>query len=344
MVTRPHFPLAGLVCGAVLLTGLCILPAYSQGDVTLRGEVRTKDGQVIPFGVTIHLETGEGMPVGTQMADSAGNFTFEGLVAGTYSLTVTAEKFQPYQQSLDLSFRANSYMVKVFLFPTDKARVKTDELPARSDEAAPKSARKEFEKGDHALLAKKLPDARNHLEKALAVYPCYARAADALAQVDLAEHKLEAAEANFKKAIQCDNTFLDSFSELAQLYLVQKKLPESETVIRQGLRLSPTAWLLHYQLAGVHFGMGKYPEALQDYLAAQSFHAEMPAEFHARIANVYLKTGDYGKALAEMDTYLHLDPNGGYARSARKLSDMMRKQGITEAPSASANPSPAVRP
>ena len=320
-----------MIAGTALLLLLLGWPAFGQGDVTLRGEVRTKEGQVIPFGVNISLETSEGMPVGTRMADTAGNFVFEALQSGTYSMTITADKYQPYQQTVDLSFRGTTYMFRVFLTPLDKTQVKADSLPARSDEAAPKLARKEFEKGDHALRDKKMPEARRHLEKALAEYPCYARAEEALAQVDLAERKVPDAEANFKKAIQCDNTFLDSFSELAQLYFVEKKLPDSEAVINQGLRLTPTSWLLHYQLGAVHYGMGKYPEALQDYLAAQSFHAEVPAEFHAKIANAYLKTGDYSKALAEMDAYLRLEPNGGYARSARNLADMMRKNGVKEA-------------
>jgi tetratricopeptide (TPR) repeat protein len=320
-----------MIAGGVFLVLLSGLQAFGQGDVTLRGEVRTKEGEVIPFGVNISLDTSEGMPVGTRMADTAGNFVFEALQPGTYSMTITADKYQPYQQTLDMSFRGTTYMFKIFLSPLDKTQVKADALPARSDEAAPKLARKEFEKGDRALHDKKMPEARRHLERALAEYSCYARAQEALAQVDLAERKLPDAEENFKKAIQCDNTFLDSFSELAQLYLVEKKLPDSEAIINQGLRLSPKAWLLRYQLGAVHYGMGKYPEALQDYLSAQSFHSEMPAEFHVKIANVYLKTGDYSKALAEMDTYLRLDPNGGYARSARKLAETMRKDGVKEA-------------
>jgi len=332
---------ARVIAGSVFLVLLFGSPAFGQGDVTLRGEVRTKEGEVIPFGVNVSLETSEGMPVGTRMADTAGNFVFEALQPGTYSMTITADKYQPHQQTLDLSFRGTTYMFKIFLSPLDKTLVKTEALPARSDEAAPKLARKEFEKGDHALHDKKMSEARRHLEKALAEYSCYARAEEALAQVDLAERKLPDAEANFKKAIQCDNTFLDSFSELAQLYLVEKKLPESEGVINQGLRLSPRAWLLHYQLAAVHYGMGKYPEALQDYLAAQSFHSEMPAEFHAKIANVYLKTGNYSKALAEMDNYLRLEPNGGYARSAKMIADKMRQDGITEASTPSTSGAPA---
>jgi len=337
---------AGIICGTMLLAAIVASawPSYGQEGVTLRGEVRTKEGQVIPFGVTVSLETSEGMPAGSRMADSAGNFEFLGLPAGTYHLTVTVEKFQTHEQTLDLTFRGTVYQVKVFLTPADKPQASTAALPAMTDEAAPKLARKEFEKGDRGLQEKKLPEARQHLEKAVAEYPCYARAEAALAQVDLAERKLDEAETRFQKAIQCDGTFLDSFSELAQLYIVEKKFPESEAVLRQGLRLSPSAWLFHYQLGTVHWGMGKYQEAEQDYLAARSLQADMPAEFHVKLANVYLKTREYSKALAEMDAYLHLDPNGGYARSARKMAEMMRKDGVTEPAVPQAGPPASTKP
>jgi tetratricopeptide (TPR) repeat protein len=257
-------------------------------------------------------------------------------------LTVTADKFQTYQQSLDLTFRELTYTVNVYLTPADKTEVKVP--PALTDEAAPKAVRKEYEKGQHALAANKLPEARRYLEKAVADYPCYARALDALAQVDLHERQLESAEARYKKAIGCDGSFLDSFSELAQLYIVEKKFPESETVLKQGLRLSPQAWLFRYQMGIAHYGMHQYPEAVQNYLEAQSLHPAMPPEFHIKLGNAYLKTGAYDKALGEFDTYLRLDPNGQFAASARKLSDMMHKDGITAAttspPGASANPKP----
>ena len=323
---------AGIICGPMLLAAILASawPSYGQGGVTLTGEVRTKEGQVIPFGVTISLETGEGKPVGSRIADSAGNFQFLGLSPGEYHMTVTAEKFQTHEQNLDLSFHGIDYPVKVYLTPADKSQASTAALPAMTDEAASKLARKEYEKGGRALQEKKLPEARQHLEKAVAEYPCYARAEAALAQVDLAERKLPEAETRFQKAIQCDGTFLDSFSQLAQLYIVEKKFPEGETVLRQGLRLSPNAWLFHYQLGTIHGGMGKYQEAELDYLAAQSLQADMPHEFHVKLANVYLKTGEFSKALAEVDAYLRLDPNGVYAPSGRKMAETMRRDGITE--------------
>ena len=68
-------------------------------------------------------------------------------------------------------------------------------LPSLTDQAAPKSARKEFKKGSRAWRENEPTEARKHQEKAVEEHPCYARAQAALAEVDLAEHKLESPEA-----------------------------------------------------------------------------------------------------------------------------------------------------
>jgi tetratricopeptide (TPR) repeat protein len=99
------------------------------------------------------------------------------------------------------------------------------------------------------------------------------------------------------------------------------------------LRLSPNAWRFHYQLATAHYALGKYQEAAKDFLNAKSFHPDMPAEFHAKLANTYLMAGDYGKALGEIDTYLRLSPNGPYATKARKTAEALRSGGVTSAAS-----------
>jgi tetratricopeptide (TPR) repeat protein len=340
----PHYShRAMVVCTTVFLCATFAHPIPSLADqsVTLKGQILTKDGQAVS-GATVSLESSEGGTVGNRPADSFGNYQIEGFPAGRYQLTVTAEKYQVYQQSLDLTFRGETYTVNVYLTATNKTEVKVP--PALTDEAAPKPDRKEFDKGEQALEKNKLPEARRHLEKAVADYPCYARAQVALAQVDLHERKLDNAEACFKKAIQCDGSFLDSFSELAQLYVVEKKFAEGEGILNAGLRLSPQAWLFHYQMGLVHHGMQKYPEAVQDYLQAQALHSQMPTAFHIKLGNTYLKTGAYDKALAEFQTYLRLDPKGQFAPGARKMSDMMLKDGITAATASPPSTPPASKP
>jgi tetratricopeptide (TPR) repeat protein len=286
------------------------------------------------------LQTQQGSPVASQPVDSAGNFEFDALSPGTYILTIKADNFQTYQQTFDFSDGWASYhSVQVFLLPQDKAQVNLSSLPAMTDQAAPKSARKEFEKGARAWRENNSKEAQDHLEKAVAAYPCYARAQSALAEVDIAEHKAPSAETRYKQAIHCDSTYMDAFYQLARLYITENKPADSKAILGEALRLSPRAWPLHYQLGIAQFAMGDYREAAKAFLTAQSFHPDMPAEFHARLANAYLKTAEYAKALAEMDTYLRLSPEGPYAASAKKISEILRHGSVAEArPQASAAP------
>ncbi len=338
-MATPHSSLRAMLAGAMIVLCLAFahpLPSFGDQSVTLKGQVLTRDGQVIASGVTVSLETEQGAMMGNRPVDAFGNYLFEGLAAGTYHLTVTADKFQVYEQDVEIDFRQQTYTVNVYLTPSNKTEVKAP--PALTDEAAPKTARKEFEKGEQALKGNKLAEARRHLERAVTEYPCYARAQTSLAEVDLHDGKSDSAEACFKKAIQCDGSFLNPFSELAELYIIEKKFAESETILNQGLRLSPQAWLFHYEMGQAHYGMQKYPESVQDYLLAQSLHLQMPAKFHIKLANAYLRTEAYPKALAEFQTYLRLEPNGQYAPAALRVSEMMLKGGITAAASAPSTP------
>ena len=336
----------GIVYGiAPLLTALVFpRPAFPQQVVTIAGQVRTPNGQPITSGVTVILATSRGDQVGSRSVDARGGFEFDEVPKGVYELTVAADNFQTYRQTIDESFGAPSYYTAyVTLTPKANRKIPAASLPALTDEAAPKKARKEFSQGDQALKKRDLEKARLHLEKAVGEYPCYARAHAALAEVDVADHQPDSAESSLKKAIQCDGNFPDSYDKLAQLYITENKFVDSESVLHQGLRLSPGAWPLLYQMGRTHIGMEKYQEALHDFRQAESVHPDMPAVFHAQFANAYMAAGEYDKALAELDTYLRLDPNGRFASSARKTSQALRDRGVTAAPAQAGAP-PVTKP
>jgi regulator of sirC expression with transglutaminase-like and TPR domain len=67
----------------------------------------------------------------------------------------------------------------------------------------------------------------------------------------------------------------------------------------------------------------------------------MPAEFHIKLANSYLKMAEYSKALTEIDTYLRLSPQGPYAASAKKAAEKLRSGGVNDAVSQTETPSTA---
>ena len=325
----------GVVCGAVVLCAALPSPpqkTFQHHDIVLHGYVQTTDGRAISAGVMVTLETRDGIPLASHPTDSGGNFEFGGIESGVYTLSVKADGFQNYEQTLDFTDPGDTFRnVIVALSPIDKPAANLSALPALTDQAAPKNARKEFEKGSRAWRENKPKEARRHLQKAVDEYPCYARARATLAEVDLAEHKLESAEAGYKQAIHCDGTYSDAFYQLARLYMAEKRPADSEAILRQALRLSPSAWLLHYQLGTAQFALGEYREASLDFLTAQSLHPDMPAEFHIKLAFIYLKMAEYAKALAEIDTYLRLSPEGPYAASAKRISEKLRSGGVTDA-------------
>ena len=296
-------------------------------QITIQGHIRNAMGGAIPALAMVYLNSQSEEPVARTPVDISGDFEFKNVVPAIYHLVVTAESFVTYRQTIDLSVTpVEFYTVNAILVPAPATEPGAAPPPALTDQAAPKPAKKEFAKGSRALDEKKFKDARNHLQKAVSVYPCYARAQIALADLDLSENKLDDAEKSFKKAIECDSSFLRPFSQLGQLYYQQKKLQESDEILSQGLRLFPSSWLLHYQHGAVLFDEEKYPEAVREFEGAASGNPEMPAEFHTHLANAYLKTGNRAKALVEIETYLRLEPNGKYAASARQTAQVLKSQ------------------
>jgi tetratricopeptide (TPR) repeat protein len=224
-------------------------------------------GHSLPAGVTVRLETSEGIIGGEQTANAAGYFEFLGLAKTYYRLTVTAPGFQPYQRDVDLRSVGDKLVISVQLSPALTSKAPS---PAASssftDRNASKNARREYEKGVRALRGGDLPEAKSHLEKAVKEYPCFARAQTDLALVLSEQKQFNPSEAALKKAQECDPDYLDAYAELGQLYYNEKKYKSSEGVLQEGLRRSPSSWQFYYQLGADHYHLAEYGKAEKEYL------------------------------------------------------------------------------
>jgi tetratricopeptide (TPR) repeat protein len=311
-------------------------PVASEETVTLSGQVVTYTGQTIPSGVTITLETESGERAAQTPANSAGRFDIVGLKKLRYRLIVTAEGFETWQQDIDVGQVGNQYIVRITLTPLNKVKEIAAPAPALTDGQAPKTARKEYEKGSRALAASQLDEARAHLEKALAEFPCYARAQTDLAVILTERHEVPGAEAALRKAVQCDPGFPDAYTQLGQLLNAEKKFAESADLLQDGLRRSPGAWQFYYQLAMAHYGLKQYSQAEEEFLKVQSLNPNPPAEFHAKLADVYLKEDAYDKAYAQMQAYLQAEPEGRFAAKIKVIMRQMESSGALRAPATKA--------
>ena len=346
-----HRPWAGYSRLAVrlILTALCSMPAIGQMDqeqhIDLRaarrieGQVRTTDNKPVPLDVTVRLEEGEGQLTRQQFVASDGKFVFTDLRGGSYRLIVTAKGYQTVSQVVEMTWEVTPHPM-VYLVPLVKRNPALSAPPTETatDLAAPKQARKEYEKGSRELAGGNLEEARKHLEMAVAEDPCYARAQTALGVTLGQQHQDAAAESAFNKSITCDGGYLEAYLQLAVLLKGQKKFKECETVLEQGLRQFPSEWRLHYQLGNAKEGSGEYEVAEQEFLKAQTLNAELPPAFHLRLADLYRDWKKYAQARAEMETYLRADPNGQFAEATRKMLREMQASGLVSSVPSKADP------
>jgi len=299
----------------------------AKSTVTLSGWVRADYGQPVPSGVRVRLETNEGVIDGS--ANDSGYFEFVGLTKTHYRLTVTAPGFQAYEQDLILGASGDKVVISVQLSPAAKTKSLAPSASSSfTDDNAPKSARKEYQKGQTASRSGSLSEAQSHFENAVKQYPCYVRAQTDLAVLLSAKHQLAASETALKQALECDPDYLDAYSELGQLYYNETNYQASAAILQEGLRRSPGSWQFYYQLGVNHYHLAQYAKAEQEYLKAESLSASVPADIHVKLADVYLKQSAYAKAYAEMRAYVLAEPKGRSVAKLRKVMQQMESDHI----------------
>jgi tetratricopeptide (TPR) repeat protein len=195
-----------------------------------------------------------------------------------------------------------------------------------------------FQQGVHSLEAHHVDEAREKFQKAIAEYPCYARARTGLASIQIAARDLDSAAANLREAVRCDPAFLDACALLGKVLNNQKKFVEGEEILKQSLRLSPDAWPLYDQLATAHYNMGQYAKAQDEWLRVLALDPAPPADLHAKLAAVYVRGGAREKAYTEMQAYLRADPKGRFAAEFKALMPRLETPGAHAA--ASPQPEP----
>ena len=105
--------------------------------------------------------------------------------------------------------------------------------------AAPKDARKAFEKGMDQARRQKLDDAMKNYQKAVEVYPQYSAAWFELGKLQAARGEADAAHHSFDAAVEADPKYLNPYLELSRLALGAKNWRELADVSGHAVKLDP---------------------------------------------------------------------------------------------------------
>ena len=193
--------------------------------------------------------------------------------------------------------------------------------------AAPKDARKAFEKGMDQARRQKLDDAMKNYQKAVEVYPQYSAAWFELGKLQAAKGQADSAHQSFDAAVEADPKYLNPYLELSRLALGAKNWRELADVSGHAVKLDPFDYPQQFFLNSVaNYNLQNMDAAEKSAREAEKLDTEHRYPQVSHLLGVILaQRQDYTGAAGEMRNYLKFAPGATDAATVQKQLDQLEK-------------------
>ena len=290
----------------------------SQQTIDVTVNVRLDKGPP-PGQVKVELLSWSGVPIGVAFTDERGIATLSHVKPGAdYVLRVSAEGVDTATQNFEIQSIERTHTEWVML---QRTQAQKDSLPGgtvlASDLNVPGDARKEFEKGGKLAAGNDWRGAAPHFEKAIALYPRYARAYHALAIVRIEMGDRVGGREALEHALAIDDKYPEANLDLGKLLFLQGDNAGAEKNFSAAVAVVPTDVEALTMLATVQLQLGELDGAIAN---AQKVHA-LPhpgkAVVHFIAGTSFAMQHKDTEAMAEYGLYLQEDPNGYFGERSR---------------------------
>jgi Tfp pilus assembly protein PilF len=293
------------------------------------GSLFTPDGHRVTTRIRIRLSSSLGKEIVTT-CDESGKFVFSGLSNATYTVSVDEDKdFETVSEQVDIALSnrdlPQSFTVMLRLVP----KVKTVPSPKviRTENAeVPKKAMGFYnaavelaEKGDRA-------GAVEQLKQAVSAYPSFMLAYTELGVQYLSMNDLANAETSLAAALKLKRDAYEPNVNMGILLVRGKRFAEAEAPLRAALKANGQSAVAQFYLGRSFIALKRLPEAEAALKASITLSNDSLKEAHRVLASLYLDTGDYPKAAAEIETYLQANPAAADAENLRSVLKQIKDQ------------------
>ena len=321
-----------------------------QRTIFISGKVMTDDGSPLPPNIAVQRLCGGASPQTMAFTDSKGHFNFQwdrpnsafadasesgfdgalgsarnsrssGGINGGSGLSGMGDRIQNCEVLVNVvGYRSNP--IQLFNHGSlDNPEIGSIILHRMSNVegtsvsatgfAAPKDAKKAYEKGLQTMLKNKPDEAAKEFERAVQLYPKYADAWYNLGKVRIRLKQAEPAREALEKALEADGKLVGPWFELGLLSASEQKWEDTEKYMDKTTHLDPVdfpqAWYIHAVAA---FNLGKLEAAEKSAREAQKLdarHVNPRADY--LLAIVLVERRDYSEAVAQFKAYLKAVPN-----------------------------------
>jgi Ca-activated chloride channel family protein len=187
------------------------------------------------------------------------------------------------------------------------------------DLKAPGKARREYDHGYQLLMQNNLQAAVDHLTKAIAIYPKFVAAHNALGTAYLNQSQNDLALAEFTQSVALDDHLPNSYLNLGCTQLALKQYPAAEESLRKASTIAPLDLQLKVALAYGEFANRDYPAVLTTAYQVHQAKHEGAAVVHFFAAGAWEAQDNLTEARQEMETLLQEDPKSASADQFRKI-------------------------
>ena len=325
---------------SVILFTLCIpFPVSAQmiapgaGDTGLGG-INTISGTVLVGGqrverhVTVRLQT---MTKGDRVVvtDDYGNFAFRGLVSGDYTIVIDKEKdFQPFSQVVSIiqprGFPPQTYTLSIRLTLKNATAAKPGVINAELAKI-PKPALDLFIKAQELAKNGDSSEAIVQLKAAIVAYPEFMLAYNEIGVQYMRLNDLQKSDEALQAALKIDPKAFMPLMNRGIVLVTLKRYKDAEPLLREAVKIKGDQAITHYFLGQALANLGNFDEAEKELSTAIKLGGDEMKEAHRLLAIIYSSRGDKQQAIAELETYLRLNPTTPDAEQLRnailKLKD-----------------------
>ena len=196
--------------------------------------------------------------------------------------------------------------------------------------AAPKDAKKAYEKAQNSLKKKKTDDAQKELEKAVVAYPKYAVAWQLLGQIHQQAGRPEEARKAFGEALAADSKYVNPYLNLAALSAAEEKWQEVADTTDRLIRLNPIQFPQAYFYNSIaNFNLQKWDaseKSAREAVKLDTGHRMPRAQYVLGI--LLANKAEYPAAVEQIKGYLQFAPQAPDAAQVKKqLTDIEARMG-----------------
>lgn len=283
----------------------------SSGISTVKVRVTYKQNHRPAAGMQVQLVSTMGGMAGVRTTDGNGSATFDGVGTGHYQLQVSgpgieSKSSETFETGGDSGGPYITEHVEVSLTSPSGGQAPAAALAP----IVPEGAAKEFKLGSKEMDKKHYEEAKDHFQKAVALFPKYAEAFNDLGLADIQLKDGKGAVEAFRSATQIDPTLPRANVYLGQFYYENHQYKEAEPYLVHAAADQPQSAALVLALANTELQNGETDLALTNARKVPSLeNHQQYAISHLIVAQALTGKGKDDEIAKEYEAYLKEAPD-----------------------------------